>query len=156
MPRLHAALWHVDYRLGGSGAPPPPFERLSRWAAAKLRSCGCATTGPNVGAGGGVIARWRYERASEPFEVLLHLTGTGGCCPHVGRAHSSQAVMMTVELLSGAAYIRCWDQTCTVKLPAGGHVKARQSVGCAPSGTVPCAYARVEFEHAHEQEAESV
>ena len=39
VPRLHVALWHVDNRLGGSGAPLPPFERLSRWAAAKLRGC---------------------------------------------------------------------------------------------------------------------
>ena len=56
VPRLHVALWHVDNHLGGSGAPLPPFERLSRWAAAKLRGCGCAATatGPNVGAGGGV------------------------------------------------------------------------------------------------------
>ena len=70
VPRLHVALWHVDNRLGGSGAPLPPFERLSRWAAAaKLRGCGCAATatGPNVRAGGGVI---EYVTQSNNFTAL--------------------------------------------------------------------------------------
>ena len=133
MPRLRHPF--VASQALGKGAPPAPFEQLSRWAAAHLRRLKCATSsgfGPSA-----VVRSWRYEHTLEPVERLLHLVGSHGHCHHIGRAHTSHNVMVTVDLVSGEAYQRCWDPTCIIKLDGGGYMKARHALGCVPACCLP-------------------
>lgn len=126
MPRLpHPALWR---RCGSCASIPAAFAPLVHWGAAKLHDLG-----------GGSLASWRLEHATHPAEVLLHLTGTErGVCSHLGRAHQSQHIMFTLDLLNGLAWQRCWDQRCVRTLPIG-YVKAKTPVGSVPSSLLPTA-----------------
>ena len=71
--------------------------------------------------------------AEWPEERLLHLVARGGRCAHVGRAHHSNSVMLTVDLMNGLAFQRCYDHQCVVRLPGGGYRKARTFVGEVPA-----------------------
>ena len=66
------------------GAPAALAPLLS-WASARLREQGA-----------GAAASWRYERASEPAETLLHVTGhERGVCACIGRPNASRHIMVT-------------------------------------------------------------
>ena len=52
--------------------------------------------------------------AEWPEERLLHLVA-------VGAAPTSAAVMLTVDLMNGLAFQRCYDHQCVVRLPGGGY-----------------------------------
>ena len=145
-PRLHSALWSVSFRQTGSGAPPPPFEQLARWASAHLRAQRCSLLGKVQGTGSSVILNWLYERAHEPYKVLHHLTGTGGICPHKGRAHAHAGLRVTTDLVCGTAFLRCWDQSCVEKLPGGGFIKAKRVLGKVPSACLVVEAQRAGFE----------
>ena len=40
--------------------------------------------------------------------------------------------MVTLDLLNGIGWQRCWDQQC-VRTVRGGYVKARHALGCLPA-----------------------
>lgn len=99
----------------GRNAPPPPFEEVAVWAVAQFRSWG-------GGAPAASVRDWRYVRSEHPAERLLHLTSTAPPygtrhCFHKGRAHKSQNVMVTIDLLRGDAWQRCWDNECVHHRP---------------------------------------
>ena len=54
-----------------------------------------------------------------PEERLLHLTARGGRCAHVGRAHRANNSMLTIDVMDGLAWQRCFDHKCVVRLPGG-------------------------------------
>ena len=100
-PRLpHRA---IACRLAGKPHEvPAPLEALHGWAAEQLTRFI-----------GGAAVSWRYERASMPAEALLHITGSArGVCAHIERAHTSWNTMVTIDILNGIAWQRCWDQEC--------------------------------------------
>ena len=117
MPRLpHPAI--ACRASGVAHAVPSPLAGLVAWASTLL-----------VAIGAGVASRWRYERAVSPPEVYLHVTGAErGVCAHVGRTHSSQHVMVSLDLLNGLARQRCWDLDC-VCMTGRLYVKARHALG---------------------------
>jgi len=108
-------------RRSGAGMPPAPFGALGRWAAAHLQELGC-----------GSVKGWQVVRAKWPPEALLHLTGVGGRCAHIGRQHASENIMLSIDLNNAIAWQRCWDAKCVVRLASGGYRKARALVGVLP------------------------
>ena len=118
----------VLQRRGGVGLPPPPWAELGRWGAGELSRLGACG-----------VARWEVVRSEWPEEWLLHLTARGGCCAHVGRAHrAGNNIMLTVDMMNGLAWQRCFDHACVVRLPGGGYRKARSFVGEMPAAVLPC------------------
>ena len=115
----------VTRRLRGKGLPTAPFDGLGRWGAAELAKRGAA------------LASWRYEEAEWPPERLLHIIGCGGCCAHIGRPHTSENIMITLDLLNAIAWQRCFDKSCRVNV-GRGYRKARTFVGSVPSDLLPC------------------
>ena len=111
----------VRERRSGPGLPPAPFGALGRWGAARLRELGCSS-----------VQGWQVVRTEWPSEALLHLTGVGGRCAHVGRQHASENIMLSIDLLNAIAWQRCWDTKCVVRLECGGYRKARALVGVLP------------------------
>ena len=69
--------------------------------------------------------------AEWPEERLLHLVARGGRCAHVGRAHHSNNVMLTVDLMNGLAFQRCWGRA-----PEGADVCGRGARSVGP--LLPC------------------
>jgi hypothetical protein len=116
----------VLQRRGGAGLPPPPLAELARWGAGELS---------RLGSHG--VARWEYLVSDWPEERLLHLTALGGHCAHVGRAHRANNIMLTIDVMNGLAWQRCFDHECVVRLPGGGHRKARLFVGVVPAAVLP-------------------
>ena len=113
-------------RLCGRGMPPAPFVELGLWGAAELLRLGCSG-----------VARWEFAASEWPLEQLFHLTGKGGRCAHVGRAHKQgQNIILSIDLLNLLAWQRCWDRTCIVRL-GGGYRKARTLVGNVPPSVLP-------------------
>ena len=53
-------------------------------------------------------------------------------------------VMLTVDLMSGLAFQRCYDHQCVVRLPGGGYRKARTFVGEVPAALARCCRAVLE------------
>mmetsp|Transcript_34130 Transcript_34130/g.81203 ORF Transcript_34130/g.81203 Transcript_34130/m.81203 type:complete len:91 (-) Transcript_34130:28-300(-) len=82
------------------------------------------------------MARWEYLVSEWPEERLLHLTARGGRCAHVGRAHRANNSMLTIDVMDGLAWQRCFDHKCVVRLPGGGYRKARLFVGEVPAAAV--------------------
>lgn len=121
MPRLpHPSIAHQCH--GNVRGAPAALAPLLVWADTQLRE-----------RGGGAAAQWRYERASAPSEMLVHVTGSErGVCAHIGRAHVSWHVMVTLDLLNDLAWLRCWDQQCIVRCRGGEYVKAKHSLGSLP------------------------
>ena len=111
----------VRERRSGPGLPPAPFGALGRWGAARLRELGCSS-----------VQGWQVVRTEWPSEALLHLTGVGGRCAHVGRQHASENIMLSIDLLNAIAWQRCWDTKCVVRRGCGGYRKARALVGVLP------------------------
>ena len=126
MPRLpHRTL--LARTGGGAHNVPEALRRLWTLASTLLSA-----------QGGGDAARWRFERASAPAEVLFHVDGTQrGVCAHVGRCHVGHHIMVTCDLLNGIAWQRCWDRECTCAVKGGGYVKAKHYVGSIPEECVP-------------------
>lgn len=118
--------------LSGRGVPPWPFGSIADWADAQLAAVGCEERSD-----GSRLADWRYLRSERPSEALLHLSGIGGICAHAGRTHTSSRVMVTIDLRSGAAWLRCWSNHCVVWRTTlhGGrrYVKARTPIGIVGS-----------------------
>ena len=94
----------------GPAAPPPPLDRLGDWAAGEFGRWGGGASAPCR------VRNWQYTRSEFPCERLLHLTAAGTrWCQHRGRQHKSQLVMLSIDLLSGTAWQRCWDSVdCVV------------------------------------------
>lgn len=115
-------------RLSGSEVElPPQLKKPWAWARRALAALG-----------GGEATRWRYERADDPAEALLHVDGTQrGTCHHVGRCHAGQHVMVTIDLNNALAWQRCWDQSCRRALGNGLFIKARHPLGSVPVDHVP-------------------
>ena len=88
----------------------------------------------------GGAREWRYERAAQPRELLVHFDGRGGVCDHIGRPHRRNNIMVTVDVLNGVAWQRCWDDECR-RGRDGAHVKARSLLAAPPASAVPCAEA---------------
>ena len=126
-PRLpHRA---IACRLAGKPHEvPEPLQALFGWATEQLARCS-----------GGAAMSWRYERASSPEEALLHITGdANGVCAHIGREHTSWHVMVTVDILNGLAWQRCWDHRCVRVVAAdGAYVKAKHALGAVPEECLP-------------------
>ena len=93
--------------VGGAGPPPEPFARIAKYAAAVLRQRGCDAAG--------TIRAWEVQRSERPAEALLVLAGSGrGVCGHIGRAHSSRPINLTIDLHTYEVWQRCADATCVV------------------------------------------
>lgn len=122
----------VLQRRRGAGLPPPPLADVARWGEGELS---------RLGARG--VARWEHLVSEWPEERLLHLTAHGGRCAHVGRAHRSHCIMLTIDLMNGLAWQRCFDHECVVRLPGGGYRKARLFVGGVPEAVLPLSYGEV-------------
>jgi hypothetical protein len=106
---------------------PAPLKALHGWAAEQLKRFS-----------GGAAVSWRYERASMPAEALLHITGSArGVCAHIERAHTSWKTMVTVDILNGIAWQRCWDQQCVRVVSERAYVKARHTLGAVPEDCLP-------------------
>ena len=119
----------IARRLAGKAHEvPEPLLALYGWATEQLARCS-----------GGAAMSWRYERASSPEEALLHITGdANGVCAHIGREHTSWHVMVTVDILNGLAWQRCWDHRCVRVVAAdGAYVKAKHALGAVPEECLP-------------------
>lgn len=119
----------IALRLAGKAQEvPEPLQALFGWATEQLARCS-----------GGEAMSWRYERASSPEEALLHITGdANGVCAHIGREHTSWHVMVTVDILNGLAWQRCWDHRCVRVVAAdGAYVKAKHALGAVPEECLP-------------------
>ena len=56
-------------------------------------------------------------------------------------------IMLTIDLLSGKAFQRCWDQQCIRPNASGrGYTKARHYVGVAPMESLPAETALQDLE----------
>ena len=141
----------VRYMSRGSEVPPPPFRQLALWATRELASWGCAADG-----GGSRVRKWAYIRSQYPRECYLHLTASGTrYCFARGRQHRSQLVMLTVDLLGGAAWQRCWDNVdciAHVTAPNGQprQLKLKHPLRPPPRETMPNEQQLGAFEAAHE------
>ena len=141
MPRLpHLAL---AVKLAG-GAHDVPAVLRDAWAFAADKLAGL---------GGGVAVTWRFERAWWPMEALLHVVGSQrGVCAHVGRMHRSWHIMVTLDLMNGVVWQRCWDQQCRRPDPGratsrrAAYIKARHCLGPLPEHLVPTAAALDELQ----------
>jgi hypothetical protein len=119
----------IARRLAGTAQEvPEPLQALYDWATEQLARCS-----------GGAAMSWRYERASSPEEALLHITGdANGVCAHIGREHTSWHVMVSVDILNGLAWQRCWDHRCVRVVAAdGAYVKAKHALGAVPVECLP-------------------
>ena len=59
------------------------------------------------------VKEWRYVRSEHPTERLIHFTAEGTrYCFHKHGQHKNNNVMVTVDLLRGEAWQRCWDKEC--------------------------------------------
>ena len=80
-------------------------------------------------------------RSEHPTERLIHFTAEGTrYCFHKHGQHKNNNVMVTVDLLRGEAWQRCWDHECVVHA-APPHeameLKARHALGRAPMHLLP-------------------
>ena len=79
-------------------------------------------------------------------ECLLHLTDSkkGGYCAHRKCEHKSQKAIVTLDLMSGRAWHRCWDDDCVVGGPGGP--KAKHELPRPPAAAVPPLEELLDFE----------
>ena len=127
----------------GTGAPPAePFGALAAYAVSQMQGWGSGY--PNA-----AVQQWAYVRskrcAGTPGEALLHLTARGrGFCAHLRREHRSQKAMVSVDLVSGRAWHRCWDASCR----AADGTAARHELPQPPAAAVPSLEELLDFERA--------
>lgn len=135
----------------GDGTPPEPFGKLATWAITEFNSWGgVVPQGRSCG-----IRSWRYLRSEYPNERLLHLTARGTrYCFSRGRQHQGQNVMISVDLLQGRAWQRCWDNTdCVVRVAdhmgKESLIKAKQAISRPSASLLPTFAELQEFEREH-------
>ena len=127
----------------GSDRPPAPFGALADYAVAQMRAWGGGY--PNA-----KIQAWSYVRSKQfggiPGECLLHLTDSkkGGYCAHRKCEHKSQKAIVTLDLMSGRAWHRCWDDDCVVG--GAGGPKAKHELPRPPAAAVPPLEELLDFE----------
>ena len=94
--------------MKAQGFPPEPFRDLGVRAVEEARAW-------HGGFPQAKIDWWRYVRSRLPHERLLHLIFSGThFCFHLQREHKSHRTMISVDLLRGHAWQRCWDPECVV------------------------------------------
>jgi hypothetical protein len=117
-----------------------PFDRLLPWVQ------DLASQLPGAKMSGPVVIDARYERSLH--EAYIHFTihrSYASHCHFIGRSHLQNNIMISIDLLSKAAYQRCWDFQC--KDPMRNKRKARHLLAsAAPDGIVPSMQAISKFE----------
>ena len=94
------------------------------------------------------VRKWAYLRSEHPNEALLHLTAHGTrFCFHRGRQHKSQLVMISIDLLRGVAFQRCWDSVDCVEEVRGVTLKCKHRLG-RPAAALPSLADLLEYEKA--------
>ena len=62
-------------------------------------------------------------------------------CFNVNRKHTNQHVILSVDLVRGVAYQRCWSLKCGVEAAAGSasarRLKAKHRIGRPPAASLP-------------------
>ena len=123
----------------GGGSPPGVLAALGAWAVTEF-----GRWAARLGGGGGSgaacsIRKWHYVRSEHPNERLLHLTAHGTrYCFARGRQHASQHVMLSLDLIAGIAYQRCWDAVDCVEVVRGGvTLKCKHRLGRPPVAALP-------------------
>ena len=118
-------------RSGTLQSAPPALMPLLLWASEQLRALGAVES-----------AKWQYQDtcvprhhrrrcSTSPAPAVSVARGGASAWAHIGRAHASQHVMVTLDLCNELAWQRCWDQEC-VRTVGRGYVKARRALGCIP------------------------
>ena len=101
----------------GDRSPPEPFARLADWATEQFGKWGGPFGAASARCG---VRSWRYVRSDYPQECLIHLVAEGTrYCFTRGRQHKSHSVMLTVDLVAGVAWQRCYDAEDCVETLAG-------------------------------------
>ena len=117
---------------------PLPFKTLIPWVS---RLAGDL---PDAKRDGLAIRAAHYEHSED--EAYVHFTirrEYAAFCHCVGRPHAEQNVMITIDLLAGVAYQRCWDRNCKDATTKGS---ARHVLSChSPPGALPSRDALSEF-----------
>ena len=132
---------HVPEAHGDAADGPPPHAASARAAAERRRRPAAASVcrARAVGRRRAIVALWQHWRRALSLRGRGVARGAaasprrGGRCAHVGRPHHSNYVMLTVDLMNGLAFQRCYDHQCVVRLPGGGYRKARTFVGEVPA-----------------------
>jgi len=109
---------------------PRPFRALVPWVerlAADL---------PGAMRSGRAISCSHYEYSEK--EAYVHFTlnrGYASYCHCIGRPHSEQNIMISVDMFGGIAYQRCWDRSCRDSETKGS---AKHILSCQPpAGSLP-------------------
>ena len=137
---------------GDAADGPPPHAASARAAAERRRRPAAASVcrARAVGRRRAIVALWQHWRRALSLRGRGVARGAaasprrGGRCAHVGRPHHSNNVMLTVDLMNGLAFERCYDHQCVVRLPGGGYRKARTFVGEVPAALARCCCAVLE------------
>ena len=116
------------------------------WPTTRWRRCarGAAATRTPKSRRGATCGR--RGAAARTGECLLHLTDSkkGGYCAHRKCEHKSQKAIVTLDLMSGRAWHRCWDDDCVVGGPGGP--KAKHELPRPPAAAVPPLEELLDFE----------
>ena len=109
---------------------PHPFKALIPWVE-KL-----AADIPGAQKAGRAICSARYEYSEK--EAYVHFTlnrSYSSYCHCIGRPHSEQNIMISIDLFDGIAYQRCWDTSCKDSETKGS---AKHILSCQPpAGAMP-------------------
>lgn len=109
---------------------PCPFKALVPWIER------LAADIPGAMRSGRAIRLAHYEYSEK--EAYVHFTlnrGYASYCHCIGRPHSEQNIMISVDLLDGIAYQRCWDKSCREPVTKGS---AKHILSCQPpAGSLP-------------------
>ena len=107
-----------------------PFKALVPWVemlAAEL---------PGAMRSGRAVRVAHYEYSEK--EAYVHFTlnrGYASYCHCIGRPHSEQNIMISIDLFDGIAYQRCWDRSCKDSVTKGC---AKHVLSCQPpTGALP-------------------
>ena len=109
---------------------PHPFKGLIPWVE-KL-----AADLPGAMKAGRAVRVARYEYSEK--EAYVHFTlnrSYASYCHCIGRPHSEQNIMISIDLFDGIAYQRCWDRSCKDSETKGS---AKHILSCQPpAGVMP-------------------
>lgn len=111
---------------------PAPFRALVPWVS---RLAGDL---PGAAREGLAVRAAHYECSKS--EAYIHFTlnrGYASYCHNIGRPHNEQNIMITIDLLAGIAYQRCWDRSCKNRITKGSarHLLSRNPPGEMPTPT---------------------